>query len=315
MFSFKIWGQVFLSDLDLGLAQGPSPKIICERIHIRAVQREELVTAVRTESLQCPNTDGSIWLTISRSGPAWLLDFTGFCTFRIDPAGRLIEYAPEPCAGTSTIVHLLLDHALPRLLSLLPNYFVLHASAWIVKNVAVIALGQSGAGKSTLASRFGAEGFPILTDDCLVLHQDPQNREWGALPSYPSVRLWPDSIEAVGVDTSALREVAHYSSKRRTAAGQDNLRFATEPVPLGAAFILNSLDSGQCSLHPSSVNEAFSALGSGLFRLEIASPEMNRREFEILTDIVKTIPFWSVSHGNDYTQLPELQQRILAVLR
>lgn len=314
-YAYKLWGQPLDSDLDLGLSGEPLGSLSHDAIRIVRDRQYRLRDLDERESLECPNHDGSIWLTISRSGTAYLLDFTGLCTFRINPDNRLIEYAPEPGTGTSTIVHLLLDHALPRLISLLPNYFVLHASAWIVKNVAVIALGQSGAGKSTLASRFGAEGFPILTDDCLVLHQNPQSGEWVALPSYPSVRLWPDSIEAVGVDTSALREVAHYSSKRRTAAEQDNLRFATEPVPLGGAFVLNSSESVECSVHPGSVNEAFGALGSGVFRLEIASPEMNRREFEILTDIVEKIPFWSVSHGNDYTQLPELQQRILAVLR
>ena len=312
---FKLWGQDLLSDLDLGLLETRGAGSCSTAVRIQGVQPHRMHELTRTESLDCTNQDGSIWLTISRSGPAYVLDFPNLCSFHIDPGALLIEYAPEPGASTSTTVHMLLDHALPRLVSLLKDYFVLHASAWIVGDTAVMALGQSGAGKSTLAGWMGTHGFPIVTDDCLVLHHDPHRPEWVALPSYASVRLWPDSIDAMGIDAAGLREVAHYSTKRRTAQEQDSLRFAGGPVPLGSAFVLKPGDQDHCSVDACPVDEAFGALSQSVFRLEIASPEMNRREFEILTDLVEKTPFWSISHGTDYTKLPELQQRILEVLR
>ena len=315
MHEFKLWGQILLSDLDLGLPKRPCGRSSSTAVRIEGTPQVRLRQLTRTDSLDCTNDNGSTWLTISRSDQAYLLDFPCLCSFRIDPGAHLIEYAPDLAAGTSTVVHLLLDHVLPRLVSLLKNYFVLHASAWVVGDTAVMVLGQSGTGKSTMVSWLGAQGFPILTDDCLVLHREPRAGVWIALPSYPSVRLWPDSIDALGIDASGLREFAHYSAKRRTAEEQDGLLFAAGPVPLGAAFVLKSGDSGKCSVDTCPVNEAFSALSLGVFRLEIASQAMNRREFEILTDLVEKTPFWSLSHGNDYTRLPELQQRIMSVLR
>jgi hypothetical protein len=314
-YEYRLWGQVLVSDLDLGLSDTSSDRGRSGHIRIQRIPRTHLHELSRTESLECPNEDGSIWLTISRSNSLYVLDFPGVCSIQIDSNVPLIEYAPEPGVGTSTIVHLLLDHALPRLVSLLNGYFVLHASAWVIQNDAIVLLGESGAGKSTLASWFGTQGFPIVTDDCLVLHWDPHDGEWMALPSYPSVRLWPDSIDGIGINPSGLREFAHYSAKRRTNETHDNLCFATSPVHLGAAFVLKSGDHGPCLVEPCPVNDAFGALSLGVFRLEIASTKTNRREFEILTDLVEKIPFWSVSHGNDYTLLPEIQQRMLDVLR
>jgi len=220
-YKYRLWGQVLLCDLDLGLPEAQSAHAGSTSVRIQFVSQVRLRELTRTESLHCTNEDGSIWLTISRSSPGYILDFPGLCSFDIEPEDPCILYAPEPGAASSTIVHLILDHALPRLISLLKGYFVLHASAWVVGERAILALGQSGAGKSTMASWFGAQGYPILTDDCLVLRQDSPKSQWMALPSYPSVRLWPDSIDAVGIDDSALREFAHYSGKRRTAERQD----------------------------------------------------------------------------------------------
>lgn len=314
-YEYRLWGQVIQSDLDLGLQLPPSNEACSAPVRIRRVPRHRLDECSRTESLECLNEDGSIWVIISRSGAGYLLVFPSLCSFYLDAGNLDIEYAPQPGAQPSTIIHLLLDHALPRLISLLRGYFVLHASSCLVGETAIMLLGQSGAGKSTLASWFGAQGYPILTDDCLVLHRDPDHGGWAAMPSYPSVRLWPDSIHAIGVDPSGLREVAHYSTKRRTDETQEMLHFAVEPVPLGGVFVLKTGDSGECLVERCSVSEAFAALSLGVFRLEIASPELNRREFGILTDLLENIPFWSVTHGNDYTQLPELQRRMLEVLR
>ena len=315
LYEFRLWGQTLVSDLDLGLAERFSDGRNPTPIRLRSVPHSRVDELKFFEPLVCTNDKGEIWLKISKSDSAYLLDFVDLCLFRIDPAALLIEYAPDPTATPSTIVHLILDHALPRLISLLKNHFVLHASAWVVGGKAVMAVGQSGAGKSTMASWFGRHGYPILTDDCLVLHRDSGSDPWMAQPSYPSVRLWPDSIDALGIDSAELREFAHYSGKRRTADQQGRLFFATDPAPLGGAFSLRIENSSGPTFEACSVNEAFAAVSLGVFRLEIASPEINQREFEILTDLVERTPFWSISHSNDYANLAEMEQRVLQVMR
>ena len=68
--------------------------------------------------------------------------------------------------------------------------------------------------------------------------------------------------------------------------------------------MLKTGDPDACFVKACTANEAFGALRLKVFRLEIVSPETNRGEFEFRTEIVGKIPFWSVSYGNDYNQLP-----------
>src|SRR6185437_11477438 len=172
-----------------------------------------------------------------RSGDGYLVRFPGLCSFHIQPHAMRINCAPVAGVDGSTIAHLILDHAIPRLLSLTPGFVVFHASAVQVGERVLAVLGQSGQGKSTLAALFAAEGYPLLTDDCLVVRWDESAGEWLAQASYQSVRLWPDSADALGIPDSELREFAGYSSKKRTGREVD-FRFASEGAPLAACFVL-----------------------------------------------------------------------------
>ena len=92
--------------------------------------------------------------------------------------------------------HLLLDQVMPLVLS--RDRLVLHASAVATPAGAAAFIGFTGAGKSTLAASLSAAGFPILSDDCLVIERD--GRGFLARPFYPGARLWPDSVHAVGAN-------------------------------------------------------------------------------------------------------------------
>ncbi len=269
--------------------------------------------------------DGRVWFASWKIGDesdwdGYVARFPGLCSFRIRPDEMRIDCAPAPGAGESTIVHLILDQAIPRLLSLKDGYVVLHASAVQVENQVIAILGQSGQGKSTLAAWLAAQGSPLLTDDCLVVLRDEATRQWLAQPSYQSVRLWPDSVDALGIKNSALREFAHYSSKKRTSK-QVDFRFASAGAPLRACFVLASptdaapAHSGPPVLRPLSVNEVFIALVQGVFRLDVQNAQLNRREFEVLTSMTESVRFWSLSYEREYDRLPEVQKAIIETVR
>jgi hypothetical protein len=233
---------------------------------------------------------------------------------------------PRAGCAESTITHLILDHAVPRLLSLTPGFVVFHASAVQVHGGVIAVLGKSGQGKSTLAASFAAQGHPLLTDDCLVVRWDEGAEQWLAQPSYQSVRLWPDSVGALGLAESDLREFAGYSSKKRTGREVD-FHFASAGAPLAACFVLPDpmvpapAHSGPPQAHlgpptvlPLSVNEAFPRLAGEVFRIDPADPEINRREFEVLTSLASTVRFWSLHYERDYAQLPAVREAMLNVI-
>ena len=82
----------------------------------------------------------------------------------------------------------------------------LHASAIDVADGCVAFVGESGAGKSTLVAALAARGHQIMTDDlCFLRVGDEQNVEgW---PGIHRIRLWEDSMSALGIDEAGAERV------------------------------------------------------------------------------------------------------------
>lgn len=261
--------------------------------------------------------DGAVWFASWKAGDGYIVRFPEGCAFHIQPRAMRIDCDPAAGADGASVAHLILDHAIPRLLSLTPGFVVFHASAVQVGDRVLAVLGQSGQGKSTLAASFAAEGYPLLTDDCLVVRWDESAGEWLAQPSYHSVRLWPDSVGALGIPESELREFAGYSSKKRTGREVD-FRFASEGAPLAACFVLpqpgKPAHSGAPELRPLAVNDAFVALVGAVFRIDPEDAGVNRREFEVLTSLTDSVRFWSLCYERDYGRLPEVRKAMLKAI-
>jgi hypothetical protein len=319
-FEYQLWGHRVVSDFDLGELE-PAPAGGLQGILRVSRASEKGWTPPESDALLEARLDnGDLWFASWSAGGSYLARFPKLCSFRICPERMHIECAPEPGVAESTIAHIILDHALPRLFSVRSGYMVLHASAVQAEDRVIAVLGQSGLGKSTLAAWFASQGFPILTDDCLVLRWDEAARQWMALPSYQSVRLWPDSVEALGIEASSLREFAGYSSKRRTGREVD-YRFVTGGAPLKACFVLAGATGsgvehcGAPEIRPLTVNESFLALAQAAFRLDAGDAQINRREFEALTELADTAGFWSLAYERKYSWLPDVQRAIMQAIQ
>lgn len=317
--TYQLWGHEVVSDFDLG-DLGPACKD-CARgtLHIK---RAAEALRVRREGDVLPESrldhrfdNGKAWFTSWKSGDGYIARFPKLCSFRFQPEAMVVECSPEPRVADSTIAHLILDHAIPRLLSLLPDHLVLHAGAVQVEGEAIAILGESGRGKSTLAAWLASQGFPLLTDDCLVLRRDDGLQQWVAQPSYQSVRLWPDSVDALQIGEPALREFAHYSAKKRTGKEVD-FEFATRGAPLKACFVLvGKPDSDAVEIRPLAVNEGFLFLAQSVFRLDAENVHLNEREFEALTGLTDRVGFWSLGYERKYSWLPEVQNAIINTIQ
>lgn len=323
-FAYHLWSHRLVSEFDLGELEPASDS--CGpggSIHIHRSSEADWPQLKGQSILEIRLDDGDLWLSSSKSENGYVLHFPDLCSFRIRPSEMRIDCDPAPGIAESTIAHLILDHAIPRLLSLTPGFMVFHASAIRIENQVVAVLGQSGQGKSTLAAWFAARGFPLLTDDCLVVRWDEAAGQWLAQPSYPSVRLWPDSVDALAIPESELREFAGYSLKKRTGREVD-FRFASAGAPLTACFVLRGasqgdetepVHSGPPELRPLSVNESFLALAGAVFRIAPDDPQVNRREFEVLTSLTATVRFWDLNYERQYRSLPDVQDVIIKAVQ
>lgn len=319
MFHYQLWGYTVASDFDLGELEPSSPHGSQPNgLSICAASENDWPAPNRNAILES-HQDGELWFASWKSDEGYIARYHGFCTFRVLPHRMRIEFAPEPGLASSTTAHMILDHAIPRLLSVKPGYLVLHACAMQIEGRSIAILGESGTGKSTLGAWFAAQGFPLLTDDCLVLRFDERSHQWLAQPSYRSVRLWPDSTDALGLEPATLREFAGASSKRRTSRDAD-LHFASEVSPLNACFVLAPPADSTAEppagpeTHPLSVNEAFLAVAQAVFRLDVEDERINRSEFEVLTGLLDTVRFYSLAYERNYDSLPAVQQAIIQTI-
>ncbi len=319
LFRYRLWGHQVVSEIDLGeierLETGSSiaatlPKLYCKLLSPRASRATsgQLI-------LECPDGSGDVWLAFWKDRSNYIATFPGLCSFRIMPAKRRIECTPVAGTALSTITHLLLDQAIPRFLCLQNGCLVLHACGVVAGGQAVAILGSSGQGKSTLATYLATNGSSLLTDDCLVLQRDERAGQWLAEPGYASVRLWPDSSEALGIGDEALTEFAHYTDKRRTS-NLVPMRHAIEKKALKACFVMAPpTGSGQPIIRPMPNSESFQAALEAVFRLDPDNTELNRREFEALTSLLASTRFYSLSYERDFSLLPAVQKAIMDVIR
>jgi len=229
--------------------------------------------------------------------------------FLVSRAGNQINCQPLPGVPEATLRHLLLDCVIPLILSR-REPLVLHASAILTGHGAIAFIGTSGQGKSTLAASHGQLGYPLISDDYLVLRETED--QWIAVPSYPGVRLLPGASNGIFEIPPATSEVAHYTSKRRIS-DLDVLPFTESPATIRSIYLLD--DEGiepppEPVVELISPREAFMKLVSSSFNLDITDKELLRRQFATLRRIVGAIPCFRLRYAREFGTLPAVSNAI-----
>jgi len=261
---------------------------------------------------------GELWLQCAKDGCGYLLRFPEIVDFFVDAEGREISCAPDPETPMETLRHLLLDQVLPLVLNL-KGREALHATAILTPHGVCAFVGPTGAGKSTLAASFLRAGYPVLSDDCLVLEEDDGHIL--AIPAYPGLRLWADTLDALGENLSLSQPVAHYTSKKRLVLDSHLTDFPKRSYPLVRIYSLvrSDVNEGKIS-HSSTVIErlsrrdGFMELVQFTFRFDITNREMLLRQFGALERLVSHVPVRRLQVPNAISSLPAVCEAILADL-
>ncbi|MDP9243029.1 MAG: serine kinase, partial [Actinomycetota bacterium] len=150
------------------------------------------------------------------------LSFEGVGAFRIR-GGREIVVEPEPGVDEAIVRLSLLGPALAVLLHQ-RGFLVLHASC-VAMDGAVAFLGDSEWGKSTTAAALYRSGRPLVADDVVAV--DLQSGSPMVRRAFPQLKLWPESVEALGIQARELRTIHPDLEKRAFRAqvgfGDDDL--------------------------------------------------------------------------------------------
>ena len=224
--------------------------------------------------------DGRRWVAFARDPAGYILRFPALADFDVRPAEQLIE-CYQQSAPPNTMRHLLLDQVLPLIVGTRDS-IALHGSVVATTAGAIAFLGESGLGKSTLAATLGHRGCQVLSDDCCLLRRGA--RGFSVVPSYPGVRLNPDSLHRTfGPDAGGDR-VSHYSQKRR-AGGREMFEFSDAEVPLRHLYVMATraeLDAAPAiAITQPSKRDAMYALIDYTFHLDIGCAPRIRETFEL----------------------------------
>jgi hypothetical protein len=172
------------------------------------------------------------------------------------------------------------------------GFTALHASAAVINGYAVAFVGGGGAGKSTIVAALARAGHRILSDDIAVLEET--SGTFRIKPSYPHIRLWPDSVSVLFGAKDALPKLVPSSDwwhKCFLDLERDGFYFHGEALPVRFTYILEPRSQdvriARADVIPSL--EAFPRLAANTCVNYALSPEMRRREFHALGRFVDQV--------------------------
>jgi hypothetical protein len=257
----------------------------------------------------CYSLDGQVWLAVARLETGYLLRFPAFADFVVSIDGRAVCCYPRADIPLETVRYLLLNQVIPVVLSHLGKV-VLHASACATPQGAIAFIGSTGAGKSTLAASFGLQGFSVLTDDCLLIEE--QDGVMMGVPSYPGLRLWPDTISALYPHKPILHPLAHYTQKKRLLVKPPSHH---THILLRGIYVLTPQKDvegiNDVTITPLAQREALIEIIKHTFQLDVTDRERLGQGFRQHERVAQSVPFFRLTFPHEYTALSAVHAALL----
>ncbi len=235
----------------------------------------------------------------------WIEDICDGVAVRVHPELRKVDLWCCGSLSPDTLNHCLHDLILPKLAAR-DGALVLHGGSVLIGSGCIAIVAPSGHGKSTLSASLHAEGFPLISDDAIILR--PEESRYQGVRLHPTLRLFPDSLSRLfpgAVDTTL---VADYTDKRRlsVAAGPDT-------APLRALFRLcaPTEDIRIIRLAPAA---ACMAMIENAFALDPADARETRGRFELAAKAARVVPVFDLAYPRDYDRLPDVHSALFDAL-
>ena len=252
--------------------------------------------------------DGRVLASLGRAGRDYLVRFSGLADFLISREADLVRCRARPGISPATVRHLLLDQVIPMVLAH-RGRLALHASAAITGDGALAFAGKAGWGKSTICASLAHAGGSPLADDCLVI--GGRRGRFFAIPSYPGLRLWPDTVKALGRRVRPGALVADYSEKRRITSRRADIR-RRSPVPLRAIYVLSPPRRRRAiriaRIEP---REAVGRLLAHTHRLDLTDRGRLVAELDALSRLAARVPVFELAFPRDLERLAALRAAVL----
>lgn len=186
----------------------------------------------------------------------------------------------------------------------------LHATAVVVNGSAIAFLGDSGQGKSTLAATFLGAGFPLLTDDVLVL--EFRGDTVLAHPSQPKIKLCPDTADAL---LQGRRAIPMNTFTSKMVFSLEPGQHVGEVVRLRSIYVLpEDASSSDISIRRLSGRASFLPLVKNTFNTRVLNSLRLQQQFDFAGRLVSRVPIKQLLYPRQLNLLPRVTETILADL-
>ena len=248
-------------------------------------------------------------LTIRTVGSGYLLCYAEGTRFLVNALGAEVDaWWDAPLTEVDAVDYLLggVLAFIVRLRRLVP----LHASAVVIQDQAVLFAGPGGAGKSSIAAAFAILGYPVLSDDIVVMSD--QGGCVLAHSSHARLSLWADSAGSLFA-TESLPEHSPIYTKRRLDLLEHGFRFHEGPLPVGMICILATRDAsgGGPVIRALRPQTALMKLVSHTYGNYLLDASMRAHEFDVLGRVAASVDVSELSLGAGLDALVE-DCRVLA---
>lgn len=244
-----------------------------------------------------PEPESQSWLE-TRSDPLRTTSvFEAVGRFEVEAGARIVA-DPAPGADPRLVRHALLGPILAQLLWQ-RDLFTLHASVVRVGARHAAFVGVSGEGKSTTAAALTARGHALVCDDVAAIpwREEPIR----ALPGFPRMRLYADTLRSVGADPEAHPLVHGLIDKRLKPAPS----FVDEPVVLDRIYVLETASA--LSAEPLPAQKALLELMKHAYNAYQFAPVVGfDRHLQMAGRIARAVPVFRLLRPKDLARLPDL---------
>lgn len=179
------------------------------------------------------------WVEVS--GDAVVLRFEGM-RFRVEGGAAISIHAPAATGERDARIWLLGTVAAALLHQ--RGYLPVHANVVQLPDGGAAAFaGQSGAGKSTLAAWMDGKGHEVLSDDLCAIRIGTGAAH--VFEGVPRMKLWPDSLDALGRSAQGLDKVSWDLDKYHVPMGRAPREGSLDPVELKRVYLLDRARPGE----------------------------------------------------------------------
>jgi hypothetical protein len=200
--------------------------------------------------------------------------------------GKEIEVEPHETADPGAVRLFLLSNAMAILL-IQRGQILLHASAIRQQDGLVVFVGESGAGKSSMLAELIRRGYEPFSDDVIVLEENPASGEVIALPSYPMIKLWKETMETIGTDMIGKGYQLRKGVEKFGHFFHD--QYSVDPRPIHLIIVLEK--DPNCvtyEWHKPGGLEAFEILSQNIYRRQyIQEANLRKKHLRLLSGLLK----------------------------